>query len=95
MAEMATLFERLSQGRPAKAAVKQPHTEPAQLLLNWLQRWNKPTVTWKEIRNFGPRPIRDRETAIRSAQVLVAHGWLTELKSHQGQIIRKNLIPHQ
>jgi len=78
---------------PAETAIKQPSQEPAQLLLNWLQKWNKPTITWKEIRNFAPRAVRDRETAIHSARVLTAHGWLTEVKPHQWQIIRQPLIP--
>jgi|SRR6516164_7440237 hypothetical protein len=89
-----TIFERLNRGRPpAEAAIEQPPQEPAQLLLNWLQRREGSTITWKQIRNHGPRRIRDREIAIRSAQVLVAHGWLKELKTHQWQIIRQPLIP--
>jgi hypothetical protein len=90
-----TIFQRLNQQRrPTEAAIEQPHKNDApQILLDFIQRWKGSTITWKEIRNFAPRSVRDRETAIRSAQVLVAHGWLTEVKPHQWQIIRQTLVP--
>jgi len=89
------LFERLSKHRPAEAAIEQPSQEPAQKLLTWLQTWDQPTVTLRTIRNFAPRRVRDRETAIRSAQILVAHGFLTPVNSYTWQIIRQPLTPHQ
>ena len=49
---------------------------PAQKLLDWLQRWHKPTVRMNEILVYGPRPVRKRENALNSAQKLVEHGWL-------------------
>ena len=89
---MATLFERLSRNRPAEAVIEQPSQEPAQKLLTWLQTWDQPTITARDIRNFGPRP-RDRETAIRSAQILVANGFLSPVNSHTWQIVRQPLVP--
>ena len=49
---------------------------PAQKLLDWLQRWPKPTVSARDIYTFGPSAIRDRENAIGLAEILVKHGWL-------------------
>ena len=50
-------------------------------LLGWIQNnWKKPTITTRNICQYGPRPIRDRESAIRTAEVLVRHGWLTPMK---------------
>jgi hypothetical protein len=98
---VATLFERLSKGRPApaEAASKQPRSEleSAQRLLDFLQRWAKDTVTAREIARLGPYAIRDRESAINSARTLVAHGWLIPLKAHRSdrrvwQIVRKPII---
>lgn len=93
-----TLFDRL--GRPApteKAATPtekaKEKPEPAQLLWTWLETWNRSVVTARDIRNFGPRPIRNRESAIRSAQILVAHGRLVPLAAHKWQVVRAPLTP--
>lgn len=95
---MATLFERL--GRPApteKARKPKPEPEPEQLLLTWLQRWNKPVVSTRDIRIYGPRPLRDREIATSSLEVLIRHGWLVPAETRQRgwrhwQIVRKGPI---
>jgi len=87
------LFERLAHNRPAEAAVIQPHKDPAQLLLDFLQRWNKPTISSRDIRIWGPKSIRNRESAIRSAQILAANGYLTPLKNRVWIVVRKPLIP--
>jgi len=94
-----TIFERLARGRPAPAAEK-PQGQPKELaeaLLGWLERWPKPIVTPADIHNDGPRPKYNRETAIRSAQILVAHGHLQPIKGPRGgsqwRIIRESLTP--
>ena len=57
---------------------------PAQKLLDWLQHdWTKPTVSARDIYTYGPRAIRDRESAIDLAEILVEHGWLTPIKTRQ------------
>jgi hypothetical protein len=96
-----TIFERLDRGRPpAETAIKQPSKEPAQQMLDWLQRWPKPTVSSKEIYQYAPRSIRfDRENAIKTAEILAKHGWLTAIPTRQSnwrqwQIIRKGPIVH-
>jgi hypothetical protein len=90
---MPTLFERLGRPAPAEAKIEQPSKEPAQLLLNWLARRAGATVTQREIRNHGPRPIRNREIAIHSAEVLTAYGYLTKINSCTWKINREPLNP--
>ena len=79
-----------------KPATKQPHSD-AQKLLDWLQRWHKPTISTRDIRNYAPQAIRNRESAISSIEVLVRHGWLIALKPRQRnyriwQIVRKPIV---
>ena len=88
-----SLFDRLDKGRPAPKPAP-AKIEPAQLLLDWLQRRPGTTISWREIRNHGPRPIRDRKTAINAAQVLAAHGWLTTINPYTWRIIRQPLLPN-
>jgi hypothetical protein len=90
-----TIFERLNRGQPApvKKKTEQQPQEQAKVLLDWLLRWPKPVLTLNDIRNFSPRAIRDKETAIRSAQILAAHGHLAPLADHKWQIVRQTLIP--
>jgi len=94
---MSNLFDRLDRGRPPAPAEEKtrPKNELAQLLLNWLQRWPKPTVSSRDIRIWGPKTIRDRESAIRSAQILAAHGYLTPLKNRVWQVVREPLTPNR
>src|SRR5262249_53849275 len=69
---------------PAEAASIQPRGElEAQKLLNWLQHWAKNTITMRDICVFGPNSLRDKKSAIRSAEVLVHHGWLIPNRSHR------------
>ena len=86
---MANLFERLSKGRasptepsPTEAGIKQPRKDdPAQKLLDWLQRWTKDTVSARDIRIYGPNSLRDKKSAVRSAEILVHFGWLAPIRS--------------
>src|SRR5215831_14217007 len=71
--------------------------EPAQKLLDWLQRWPENTVTVRDLRVYGPRSIRNRKDAISSAEILVANGWLKPIKpsrpdTYAWQIVRKNIV---
>ena len=92
---MSNLFDRLDRGRPPAPAEEKtrPKNEPAQLLLNWLQRWPKPTVSSRDIRIWGPLALHNREAAIHTAQILVAHGFLSPITDRKWQVIRKPLIP--
>ena len=86
---VSDLFDRLSGDaqspptRPKKKDDRPPEDvilEPAQKLLDWLQRWPKDVVYLKDISQRGPRSIRDRKSAIHAAEVLVHHGWLIPQK---------------
>ena len=94
---MANLFDRLDARRTTTSAEEkpQPQNAPAQLLLNWISRRAGNQITWREIRNHGPRPIRDREIAINAAKVLTAHGWLAPINSYTWQIIRQPITPQK
>jgi hypothetical protein len=93
---VTTLFERLARTRPTEEK-KQPQKDPAQLLLDWLQRWNKPTITPRQIRIYAPKYFRSQERVLGAADVLIQYGWLTALKprgknTHEWEIVRKNVI---
>src|SRR5262245_31420595 len=66
--------------------IKQPPSE-AQRMLDWRQRWNKPTVRMNEILVYGPRSLRKRKIEIDAAQVLVKHRWLTQLQARKPNIV--------
>jgi len=90
-----TIFERLDRGRPTpvKKKTEQQPKETARLLLDWLDRRLGNTVTLNDLRNFAPRAVRDKATALRATQILAAHGHLAPLAAHKWEIIRKPLAP--
>jgi hypothetical protein len=93
------IFERLDKGRPPIEEVISSRTKKiqrAQKLLDWLQRWPKPTVWTRDILIYGPRP-RDRKSTIDSTTILVEQGWLIPNKtrrydSREWQIVRKPIV---
>jgi len=69
----------------------------AQKLLDWLQRWDKPTLCGRDILQYGPYSLRNPKNAIASAEILVRNGWLAPAKlhryyMHKWQVIRKPII---
>jgi hypothetical protein len=92
------LFERLDQNRPTPKPTEKPQEiSPAQALLDWLQRWPKPTVYTRDILIFGPPSVRNRKSTIDATETLVKHGWLVPQKTKQSnwrlwQIVRKPTI---
>ena len=90
---MADIFERLSAGQPAEPTPK-PKASPAQKLLDWLLRWDKPVVRVRDIRVYGPYALRNQKSVTDSAEVLVKSGWLIPLQTrqyngHKWRIVRK------
>ena len=84
MAAVASLFERLAQERPQQEPTPPPTPVAAGMLLGWLQNnWKQPTIRARDIHRLGPNPIRDRESAIKTAEVLVRRGWLVPMKPHR------------
>ena len=78
---MVSLFERLDKGRPPPTR-KAQDPSPAQKLLDWLQRWSKPTVSARDICIYGPNAIRDRQERSTSAE-MVKNGWLVPIKTRR------------
>jgi hypothetical protein len=77
-----TLFERLSKERPSPSSTRKARQlEGAQKLLDWLQRWNKDTVTVRDIHIYGPNAIRGQKT-LAAAKILIKNGWLAPIKPH-------------
>jgi hypothetical protein len=73
----------LASDDPKSEPTKQPQKDPAQKLLDWLQRWGKPTVTMRDIRIYGPKSIRKQKSTIgTAAETLVKTKWLTPIKPH-------------
>jgi len=94
MPKQSEQFSFADESAPEKVKVK---VDPAQLLLDFLQRWKKPTVSEREIRIYGPGCIRTRESVINTTEVLTRRGWLTPHKAHrrnklEWQIIRQPLV---
>jgi len=80
------------ESKPIKKETQE--TSSAQKLLDWLQRWTKPTITVRDVHIYGPRPLKGRKNVTAAAEILVQNGWLTPLKAHQynmrkWQIVRK------
>ena len=93
------LFERLDQGRPAPQPkpVSQPSKDPAQRLLDFIQRWRKPTIRSVDILMYGPRSTRKQKDADNATAILTKYGWLIPQKTNQSnwrlwQIVRKPTI---
>ena len=67
---------------------------PIERLLDWLvNHWTKPTITARDIRRYGPNPLRNRRSATHTAKILAEHGWLTPVAtyrrdSHEWRIVR-------
>src|SRR5262249_21413401 len=82
------LFERLDRGRPtpSPSPLPSPATQkpsPAQLLLNWIQRWTKDTICIRDVRQYGPSSLRNPKSVIDAAEVLAKNGWLEPAESHR------------
>ena len=92
----ATEAKRISgAGAASSELLPAQKLPPAQKLLDWLQHeWTKDTVSARDIYTYGPRSIRDRQSATDLAGILVKHGWLIPIKTRQHnmekwQIVRK------
>jgi hypothetical protein len=66
-----------SHGKKQFRLVRKDKTPPAQKLLDWIRDWPHPFIGLREIVLYGPNSIRNRDHAIRLAETLVGHGWLT------------------
>jgi hypothetical protein len=65
----------------------------AKKLLDWLlTSWDKTTVTARDIYRYGPHAIRDRETTLSLAKILVDHGWLNPTKTRRADMREWQII---
>ena len=74
-----SFFARYIEKEPAPI---EPTPTPlaAGRLLGWIQNnWTQPTIRARDICRFGPNPIRDRESAIKTAEILERRGWLVPM----------------
>lgn len=53
------------------------HIREAQLLLEWLRRKRRASITARYVMQYGPGSIRSGEAARRALSTLTEHGWLT------------------
>jgi len=75
------------------------HKDLAQQMLDWIQRWPRPTISSKQIYQYAPRAVRsDRETAIKTAEILERYGWLsrreTKIRSWRVWEITRRPVVH-
>jgi len=67
---------RLGSERPVPLA--------AGMLLGWIQNnWKGSTIRSRDIQRLGPNSIRDRESAIKTAEILERRGFLVPMKTHR------------
>jgi hypothetical protein len=63
------------------------------MLLDWLViDWGKPTITAREIQIYGPNSIRDRNTILNLARILVERKWLVPLETHQHNMRKWKIV---
>ena len=78
---MADIFNRLAQGRPQQEPTSPPTPMAAGVLLDWLQhKWNQPTIRAKTIYQYGPYPIRDKESTLKLTAILERRGYLVPMR---------------
>jgi hypothetical protein len=64
----------------------------AQALLGFVQHWEKSTISARDIYTFGPSEIRDRDSAIALAEILIAHGHLVSVNSRQHNMKKWQIV---
>ena len=75
------LFDQLRPALPATDGTEQEKTQSIERLLNWLvNNWPRDTITLRQLRIYGPNPLRNETKAILElAQDLCQRGWLRPL----------------
>ena len=94
---IANPFRRHAVGPKVWPKFERKRKPPAQALLDWLQRWDRPTIRLRDIRVYGPIYTRKREDAVKQADVLVRHNWLIPVEPYrrdtlEWQIVRVPII---
>jgi hypothetical protein len=91
------LLEKLTKERPplTEAAIKLLNKErsPIERLQIWLDRkWRRSTITWRELRIYGPHSDRDRQTTLNHALILVEQGFLVPIEGRQHNTLKWRII---
>jgi hypothetical protein len=94
---VGNLFERLATMVPPSAEktqepVPNKNPEPAQRMLDWIQRWAKDTICISDVRQYGPNSLRNPKSIIDAAETLVRTGWLEPAKSHRYDMRKWRII---
>jgi len=76
----------------AEPESKPAEKTPAQRLLDWLQRWNKDFVSARDIRIYGPNPIRNQKDAVATARILARNGQLIPIGSRQPYLHKWRIV---
>ena len=76
----------------SKPAEKTHKNDSAQRLLDWLQRWNKDFVSARDIRIYGPNPIRNQKDAVATARILARNGQLIPIGSRQPYLHKWRIV---
>jgi hypothetical protein len=67
-----------------------PKVDPAAELLRWLTaKWTKPTVSAREICQFGPRATKDLKSVLGLTEILMQRGILIPIPTPNRQNIRQ------
>ena len=80
---------------PKPPVEKTKGSSPAQKMLDFVQRWDRPTIRVRDFRHYGPGSLRDRKDMADTAEVLVKAGWLKPVPTphgHKWAVIRKPII---
>jgi hypothetical protein len=79
---MGNLFDRLERQPPAEEASKEEEFRLIERLLTWLiNNWPEPTITARQLRHYGPYPIRhEKKATLDIMRGLEARGWVRSVK---------------
>ena len=77
-----------------KPTEKAHKNEPAQKLLDWLQRWGKDTVCVRDVHIYGPHSLKGQKNIVAAAKVLVKNGWIAPIRlrrydANKWQVLRR------
>ena len=89
---IANPFSRHAVGPNVRPKLERTRKPPAQALLDWLQRWDKPTVRARDICIYGPIYTRKREAAIKQAEVLVKYNWLIPVEPYRRDTLEWQIV---
>jgi hypothetical protein len=75
------IFDRLEPPAPAEATSEHEKSQSIERLLSWLlNNWTKDTITGRQLRYYGPYPLRNEKKAtLNLMQELADRGWVFQI----------------